>query len=103
MFPTTDDLRIKSLRPLPPPAILMEELPMSDEHERLVATARSGVGEIIDGKDDRLLVVMGPCSIHDTSAALDYAARLKAQADQYQAELLIVMRTYFEKPRTTVG
>ena len=103
MLPTTDDLRIKSLRPLLPPAILMEELPMSDEHERVVAVARSAVGEIIEGKNDRLVVVVGPCSIHDTSAALDYAARLKDQADQYAAELVVVMRTYFEKPRTTVG
>ncbi len=103
MLPTTDDLRIKSLRPLLPPAILMEELPMSDEHEGLVASARSAIGAIMEGKDDRLLVVVGPCSIHDTSAALDYAARLKGQADQYKSELVIVMRTYFEKPRTTVG
>jgi 3-deoxy-7-phosphoheptulonate synthase len=103
MLPTTDDLRITSLRPLLPPAILMEELPMTDENEALVGAARSQVGAIIEGKDDRLLVVVGPCSIHDTSAALDYAARLKAQADQYAGELKIVMRTYFEKPRTTVG
>jgi 3-deoxy-7-phosphoheptulonate synthase len=103
MFRTTDDLRITSLRPLLPPAILMEELPMSDEHERLVAKARAEVGEIIEGKNDRLLVVVGPCSIHDTAAALDYAARLKEQAAQYAGELAIVMRTYFEKPRTTVG
>ncbi len=103
MLPSTDDVRIVSLRPLLPPAILMEELPMSDVHAALVDKARSEINAIIGGADDRVLVVVGPCSIHDTGAALDYAARLKELSQQYESELLIVMRTYFEKPRTTVG
>jgi 3-deoxy-7-phosphoheptulonate synthase len=103
MLLSTDDVRIKSLRPLLPPAILMEELPMAEEHATLVANARAQISDLVAGKDDRLLIVVGPCSIHDTQAALDYAGKLKAEADRYKNELLIVMRTYFEKPRTTVG
>ncbi len=103
MLRTTDDVRITSLRPLLPPAILMEELPMAEEHAALVSGARAEISDVVSGKDDRLLVVVGPCSIHDTGAALDYAGKLKVEADRYKKELLIVMRTYFEKPRTTVG
>jgi 3-deoxy-7-phosphoheptulonate synthase len=103
MLPTTDDVRITSLRPLLPPAILMEEVPMGEEHAALVSGARAKISDVVSGKDDRLLVVVGPCSIHDTEAALDYAGKLKVEADRYEKELLIVMRTYFEKPRTTVG
>jgi len=99
----TDDVRIDKLRPLVPPAILMEELPLDDDQARQVATARTEIGDVLLGKDDRLVVVVGPCSVHDTKAALEYAGRLKQAADRHRADLLVVMRTYFEKPRTTVG
>jgi 3-deoxy-7-phosphoheptulonate synthase len=99
----TDDLRIANLRPLLPPAILMEELPVSDRASELVARSREQFARIIHGLDDRLLVVVGPCSIHDPGAGLDYARRLAAQTERYRAELMICMRVYFEKPRTTVG
>ena len=99
----TDDVRIDKLRPLLPPAILMEELPLDEDQARQVATARTEIGDILLGKDDRLVVVVGPCSVHDTKAALEYASRLKQAADRHRGELLVVMRTYFEKPRTTVG
>jgi 3-deoxy-7-phosphoheptulonate synthase len=99
----TDDIRIEKLRPLLPPAILMEELPLDDDQARQIATARTEIGDILMGRDDRLTIVVGPCSVHDTKAALDYAARLKGAADRFRGELVVVMRTYFEKPRTTVG
>ncbi len=99
----TDDVRIERLRPLLPPAILMEELPLSEEQAQRVSAARTEIGDILLGTGDRLVVVVGPCSVHDTKAALDYAARLKKAADRYQDDLIVVMRTYFEKPRTTVG
>jgi 3-deoxy-7-phosphoheptulonate synthase len=100
---TTDDVRIDRLRPLLPPAILMEEVPLDEDQARQVATSRAEVGDVLSGRDDRLVVVVGPCSVHDTKAALDYAARLKQAADRHRGELVVVMRTYFEKPRTTVG
>ena len=100
---TTDDLRIAELRPLLPPAILMEELPVSDAASAVVANTRREAERILRGEDDRLLVVVGPCSIHNPDAALDYGNRLLEAAAQYRNELLIVMRLYFEKPRTTVG
>ena len=103
MFHATDDLRIESLHPLLPPGILMEELPLTEAISTLVSDARTACGEILRGDDDRLLVVVGPCSIHDPEAALDYAKRLSAVAKTYAEDLLIVMRVYFEKPRTTVG
>jgi 3-deoxy-7-phosphoheptulonate synthase len=101
--PTTDDVRIDGLRPLIPPAILMEEIHPGEEAIGRIAEARQQISDIVHGKDDRLVVVVGPCSIHDAQAALDYAKRLKALRDQHVDDLLIVMRTYFEKPRTTVG
>jgi 3-deoxy-7-phosphoheptulonate synthase len=101
--PPTDDVRIDDLRPLIPPAILMEEIHPGDEAIGRITDARGQISDIVHGKDDRLLVVVGPCSIHDPQAALDYAKRLKALRDQHIDDLLIVMRTYFEKPRTTVG
>lgn len=103
MHENTDDLRIRELRPLLPPAILMEELSASDAAYAVVARARQSVQAILSGEDKRLLVVVGPCSIHDPDAALDYAARLKVLAAKHASELFVVMRTYFEKPRTTVG
>lgn len=103
MLPKTDDLRITELRPLIPPAILHEEVPASEQAVRLVAETRGAVARVVAGLDPRLVVVVGPCSIHDTRAALEYAGRLKPIADRYRGELLILMRTYFEKPRTSVG
>src|SRR5687768_15289770 len=103
MLFATDDVRIENLRPLLPPAILMEELPLGEEQAKTVASARAEIGAVLEGKDDRLLLVVGPCSVHDTKAALDYAGRLKGVADRHRADLVIAMRTYFEKPRTTVG
>ena len=99
----TDDLRIIELRPLLPPAILLEELPITDAAAQTVESMREQIMQIINGHDDRLLVVTGPCSIHDPEAALDYARKLKRYADDLQDRLCIIMRVYFEKPRTTVG
>src|SRR4051812_15821727 len=103
MAPPTSNLRIDGVRPLLSPAILMEELPISAEGERTVDAARRGVKDILLGNDDRLVVVVGPCSIHDPSAALKYAELLKGSAERLKGELQIIMRVYFEKPRTTVG
>ncbi|HEX6240962.1 MAG TPA: 3-deoxy-7-phosphoheptulonate synthase, partial [Polyangiales bacterium] len=102
-FVPTDDLRIEKLRPLIPPAILIEEIPLSEAGSKLVADSRLAVRDVMDGRDDRLMVVIGPCSIHDVNAALEYAGQLKREADRLKDDLLIVMRVYFEKPRTTVG
>ena len=103
MFKRTDDLRITNVRPLIPPAILLEEIPISEGASNVVANARTAVTEVIDGRDRRLVVIVGPCSIHDARAALDYARRLKSLAERYSPHLLVLMRTYFEKPRTAVG
>ena len=103
MTETTDDLRIGELRPLIPPAILMEELPISDRASKLVAGTRREAERILAGEDDRLVVVVGPCSIHDPNAALDYGNRLLESSAELAEDLLIIMRVYFEKPRTTVG
>lgn len=103
MFQPTDDLRIREVRPLIPPAILLEEIPISEQASNLIANARQTMTKIIEGNDVRLLVIAGPCSIHDVRAALDYGARLKTLADRYADHLIIAMRTYFEKPRTVVG
>jgi 3-deoxy-7-phosphoheptulonate synthase len=100
---TTDDVRIESLRPLIPPAILMAELPVTAVDTQLIAEARAEVARIVSGEDDRLVIVVGPCSIHDPEAGLEYARLLKPVADELSRDLKIVMRTYFEKPRTTVG
>jgi 3-deoxy-7-phosphoheptulonate synthase len=103
MSQRTGDLRIESFRPLLPPAILVEELPLGDKGSETVSRARDAVSAILNGRDDRLVIVVGPCSIHDPVAAIDYARRLRRLADEYARELCIVMRVYFEKPRTTVG
>ncbi len=103
MFHVTDDVRIEEIRPLIPPAILMEELPLSDKASTTVAEGRDAATRILEGKDDRLLVVVGPCSIHDRKSCLEYAGRLKETADRLSQDLALVMRVYFEKPRTTVG
>ena len=100
----TDDERIKDVTPLPPPEHLIRFFPISGTPvEKLVGDTRRHIRHIMQGKDDRLLVVMGPCSIHDPAAALEYARRLKEQRDRHADTLEIVMRVYFEKPRTTVG
>ena len=98
-----DDTRIGAVRPLITPALLQEWQPAPDAAQDLVETSRAAVSQVLHGADDRLVVVVGPCSIHDHDEALDYAHRLKAEADRHAAELLVVMRVYFEKPRTTVG
>lgn len=103
MFYQTDDLRIESLHPLLPPAILMEELPLTEVISGTVSQARRDCANVLRGEDDRLMVVVGPCSIHDPLAAIEYAEHLAEAAEQYAQDLLIVMRVYFEKPRTTVG
>src|SRR5947208_13961933 len=99
----TRDLHVESNRPLLPPGILAEELPLTEEGSQVVARAREEIISILRGEDDRLFAVVGPCSVHDPAAALEYARRLKAQADALQDDLYLVMRVYFEKPRTTVG
>jgi 3-deoxy-7-phosphoheptulonate synthase len=103
MYRNTDDVRIETLRPLIPPAILTEELPLSEAASELIANARQQIGRILHGQDDRLLAVVGPCSIHDPAAALDYARRLREVAGRVVDDVLVVMRVYFEKPRTVVG
>ena len=103
MPPHTDDLRIRDLQPLPPPATLLAELPCSEAMSTTVADARAACHAILHGEDDRLIVVVGPCSIHDPIAALDYARRLRALRDTHGDALELVMRVYFEKPRTTIG
>ena len=99
----TSNLRIESIRPLIPPAILVEQLPLPAASALLVTRARRALVSILNGEDDRLIVVVGPCSIHDPAAALEYARRLKGLADDLADDLCIVMRAYFEKPRTTIG
>ncbi len=99
----TDDLRIKEIKELLPPAHLLGDFPISDKAAQTVFEARRDIHRILHGADDRLLVIMGPCSIHDVKAAKEYATRLKEAKDRCAADLLLVMRVYFEKPRTTVG
>jgi 3-deoxy-7-phosphoheptulonate synthase len=103
MLRRTDDLRIKDVRPLVPPAILLEEIPISDRASNVVADTRVIVTDIVQGRDPRLVVVVGPCSIHDVRAALEYGAGLKRLADRFADNLVILMRSYFEKPRTSIG
>lgn len=98
-----DDLRIRAVRPLLTPALLQEWLPAPEAAQDLVEHSRAAISRLLHGADDRLLVVVGPCSIHDHDEALQYARRLKAEADRHAADLQVVMRVYFEKPRTTVG
>ncbi len=99
----TKDLRITGTKEIQTPEALMQELPLSEAAANTVTRARQQIYDVLDGKDDRLVVIIGPCSIHDTEAALEYARRLKPLIDELEDELIIVMRVYFEKPRTTVG
>ena len=100
----TDDERIKEITVLPPPEHLIRFFPISGTPvESLITETRHNIQDIMAGSDDRMLVVIGPCSIHDPAAAMDYARKLKVQRDKYKDSLEIVMRVYFEKPRTTVG
>src|SRR5512147_3330200 len=99
----TDDIRIKEIKELVPPAHVLREFPISEKAARLTYETREAIHRILHGADDRLLVIMGPCSIHDVKAAKDYAGKLKEAKDRLAEDLLVVMRVYFEKPRTTVG
>jgi 3-deoxy-7-phosphoheptulonate synthase len=99
----TDDLRISSLHQLIAPVILIDQLPITDEAAEVVADARRQAEAILKGRDNRLLAVVGPCSIHDPEAALEYADLLKALAEDVRDDICLIMRVYFEKPRTTVG
>lgn len=103
MTPSTDDLRIVALNELAPPAHLIREFPVTEAVGQRVNDCRQAIHRILHGMDDRLLVVIGPCSIHDPVAARDYATRLLAERERFKDRLEIVMRVYFEKPRTTVG
>ena len=100
---STNNLRVGGFSPLPSPGDVLQEQPLTAEAAAVVARGREEIRAVMDGVDDRLLVIVGPCSIHDTAAGLDYARRLAQVAREHRGELLIVMRTYFEKPRTTVG
>jgi 3-deoxy-7-phosphoheptulonate synthase len=99
----TRDLRIDSIQALLPPATLLQELPLSEAGSLTVTRTREEIARILDGRDDRLIVVVGPCSIHDPAAARDYGLKLRGLAEELAGDLCVVMRVYFEKPRTTVG
>lgn len=103
MLNSTDDLRILEITALTPPSRIIDEIPRDQAVTTTVTDARSAVHNILRDNDDRLIVVIGPCSIHDPAAAREYAARLKKQRDRFAGDLEIIMRVYFEKPRTTVG
>jgi len=99
----TDDLRITAMSEVVPPVQLHQDLPVTDAVSRLIFDTRTAIHNILFGRDDRLLVVIGPCSVHDPEAAIEYAGRLAALREELADDLLVVMRVYFEKPRTTVG
>jgi 3-deoxy-7-phosphoheptulonate synthase len=98
-----DDLRITQVRPLLPPAILLEEIPITNRALEVVDATRHAIANVLAGQDPRLVIVVGPCSIHDTKAAVEYAERLLPLKERYADQLVITMRSYFEKPRTSVG
>jgi len=102
-FHKTDDLRIKDIKEVLSPEQIRREFPLTERAAQTTYETRRAIHRILHGADDRLLVIVGPCSIHDPKAALEYARKLKTEKDLHQSELLIVMRVYFEKPRTTVG
>ena len=99
----TDDIRIKEVKELVPPSHVLRELPLSETAAKTTYEARQAIHRVLHGADDRLIVIMGPCSIHDVKAAQEYAGLLRQARDQLANDLLVVMRVYFEKPRTTVG
>ncbi len=99
----TDDVRIREIEEVIAPKRIIDEIPVSEEVSELVVSTRENIRKIIHGLDDRLLLIVGPCSIHDPEAAIDYAKRLLAERDKYKDSLELIMRVYFEKPRTTVG
>ncbi|MGD0157211.1 MAG: 3-deoxy-7-phosphoheptulonate synthase [Terracidiphilus sp.] len=103
MLHPTEDLRIQRTQVVLPPVFLEEELPVTEAASDTIYNARNEIKAILDGQDDRLIVLAGPCSIHDTKAAREYAGLLKGAIDEFAADLRIVMRVYFEKPRTTIG
>ena len=103
MFHPTNNLRIKSSRVVLPPVFLEEELPVTEQSSDTIFEMRRQIGNVLEGTDDRLVVVVGPCSIHDVDAAREYATRLKEASTSLADQLLVVMRVYFEKPRTTLG
>ncbi|MDP1717373.1 MAG: 3-deoxy-7-phosphoheptulonate synthase, partial [Burkholderiales bacterium] len=103
MHHRTDDLRITEIKELVPPSHVLREFGLSETAAQTTFDTRQAIHRILHGADDRMLVIMGPCSIHDVKAAKDYAAKLKETKDRLAADLLVVMRVYFEKPRTTVG
>lgn len=99
----TDDLRIQEIRELSPPADVRQEFPITEKAAQITHETRQAVHRVLHGADDRLIAIVGPCSIHDPKAALEYATRLRGEKDRHANELVVVMRVYFEKPRTTVG
>ncbi|KNC76238.1 phospho-2-dehydro-3-deoxyheptonate aldolase, tyrosine-inhibited [Sphaeroforma arctica JP610] len=100
---TTDDVNVVSLKPLIAPDLLEDEIPMDDSMRDTVNAARESIKRVLDGADDKLVVIVGPCSIHDPEGAMEYARSLKTLQEKYSDELVVIMRVYFEKPRTTVG
>jgi len=102
-MPRTDDLRIREMKELIPPSHLIREFSCTEKASNTVSSARNALHRILHAQDDRIMVVIGPCSIHDPKAAMEYARRLLEQRERFSADLEIVMRVYFEKPRTTVG
>lgn len=103
MYKEVDDVRIELISPLMPPACVMEECPITESVAQHISESRSAIQSIVSGHDDRMFAVVGPCSVHDTSACLEYAKKLKELAKEVEKDVLIAMRVYFEKPRTTVG
>ena len=103
VFPETVDVNIRQLDPIPAPRVFLRSRPLDSERMELVRDSRQAIRDVLHGRDDRLLVITGPCSVHDPEAALEYARRLSVVNERLKDRLLIVMRVYFEKPRTTVG
>ena len=99
----TDDTRIAGMQEVTAPAELISQIPVSPPASELVFSSRRRISDIVHGRDKRLLVVIGPCSIHDPKAGMEYAARLREQAQKYEDQLHVIMRVYFEKPRTKIG
>lgn len=102
-YAKVDDVRINQVKELLPPIAVLEKFPATETSTNTTFESRQTIHNILEDKDDRLLVVIGPCSIHDTEAALEYGKRLKVLRDELKDDLEVVMRVYFEKPRTTVG